>query len=84
VVGESKLIIGHARKGSHPLNFHLKTILQWISTTLNHFPNISLFHVLRRNNQMVDAQANLAIGLEQSSLVVNDLNHYKPIPWPRH
>jgi ribonuclease HI len=28
VVGESKLIIGHARKGSHPLNFHLKTILQ--------------------------------------------------------
>jgi ribonuclease HI len=56
VIGDSKIIIGHARKGSHPPNLHLKAILQRISATLKHFPNISLFHVLRRNNQLVDAK----------------------------
>jgi ribonuclease HI len=52
VIGDSKIIINHARKGSHPPNIHLKAILQRISATINHFSNISLFHVLRRNNQM--------------------------------
>jgi ribonuclease HI len=80
VIGDSKIIINHARKGSHPPNIHLKAILQRISAIIKHFSNISLFHVLRRNNQMVDTQANLAISLEPGSLVVNGLTQYKPIP----
>jgi ribonuclease HI len=80
VIGDSKIIIGHVRKGSHPPNIHLNAILQRISTTLNLFHNCTLFHVLRRNNQLADAQENLAIDLEQGSLVVNGHTLYKPIP----
>jgi ribonuclease HI len=64
VIGDSKIIINHARKGSHPPNIHLNAIFQRISTIIKHFCNVSFFHVLRRNNQMVDTQANLAITLE--------------------
>jgi hypothetical protein len=44
------------------------------------FPNIQFLHVLRRNNQLADAQANQAIDLEQGELVVNEISHNMPIP----
>jgi len=80
VIGDSKIIIGYVRKGSHPPNLHLKAILQTISTTIKLFHNIFLFHILRRNNHLADAQANLEIDLEQSSLVINRISLSTPIP----
>jgi ribonuclease HI len=80
VIGDSNIIIGNVHKGSHPPNLHLRVILQTISTICTLFHNISFYHVLRRNNQLTDAQANLEIELEQGTLVVNGLSLHSPIP----
>jgi ribonuclease HI len=80
VIGDSKIIIGYARNGSHPSNLHLRVILQRIATMLKLFPNIQFLHVLRRNNQLADLQENQAIDLEQGALVVNIISHNMPIP----
>jgi ribonuclease HI len=80
VIGDSKIIIGYAPNGSHPSNLHLRVILQRIAKMLKLFPNIQFLHVLRRNNQLADIQANEEIDLEQGALVVNGISHNMPVP----
>jgi ribonuclease HI len=80
VIGDSKIIVRNARKGSQSSNLFLRVILQRIATVTKRFHNIQFFHVLRRNNQLADAQANQAIGLEQGTLVVNGISRNSAIP----
>jgi ribonuclease HI len=80
VIGDSKIIVRNARKGSQSSNLFLRVILQRIATVTKRFPNIQFFHVLRRNNQLADAQENQAIGLEQGTLVVNGISCNSAIP----
>jgi hypothetical protein len=58
MIGDSKIIIGYARNGSHPSNLHLRAILKRIETMHKLFYNIQFLHILRKNNKLADAQAN--------------------------
>jgi ribonuclease HI len=58
VIGDSKIILRNARKGSQSTNLFLRVILQRIATVTKKFHNIQFFHVLRSNNQLADAQEN--------------------------
>jgi ribonuclease HI len=80
VIGDSKLIINHARKGTHPTNIYLNSISHRIYLASQSFHNLIYFHVFRHNNKDIDEQANLAIAKESGSLYVNNRLSLSPIP----
>ena len=80
VFGDSKLIIQALRSKNLLSNIFLISILKKILLLASKFKEISFFHILHGLNDQADLEANKAVVLGRSVLVVNGRDSHCNIP----
>ena len=72
IFGDSRLIIKALRSKKVPKDISLAQIHRKITLILSHFRSVKVFHVLRKLNSLVDAEANRGVQLNKSQLIINE------------
>jgi hypothetical protein len=80
ILGDSLNTIRSLVNGTMPRDIQLNNIIKTIRHALKDIPQVTFRHILRENNGLVYAQANLATLAPKGAIWINGRSSHLPIP----